>query len=158
MNPAHTGKQGGGGVCIALDSIQSTMLYPPTVDGRECFRSPGEHSREDFSVNSVHSLSQATSSPKLPHSPFDETTLHARDAPQRVLSNVLFRGVVTPGLGMKESRAFFVAFSHAAPDRPFPKTICPAQRRPPYLPMRFEHALEPCTKQPRGNQPERRKP
>ena len=27
---------------------------------------------------------------------------------RRALSDVLFRGVVTPGLGMKESRAFFV--------------------------------------------------
>ena len=79
--------------------------------------SAGDHSRP-LSFSSIKiPLSQAASSPNSLHS-FDETTSHARDAPRRVLSHVLFRGVVTPGLGMNESRAFFVA--NMSPPGSFP--------------------------------------
>ena len=69
----------------------------------------GDDQRPFLTFPFVIPLLQAVSSPNSLHS-FDETTSHARDAPRRVLSHVLFRGVVTPGLGMNESRAFFVDF------------------------------------------------
>lgn len=106
MQATRKGKRGGAGECIALDSVRSAVLYPSTVGGSGCFPPAGDHARHDFPVT-ANPLSQATSSPKLPHS-FDGTEVHARDAPRRVLSCVLFRGVVTPGLGIDEGRAFFV--------------------------------------------------
>ncbi len=89
------------------------LSYPPVAYFRHAVRrnplpSAGDHSGPVPFSSSIIPLSQAASSPNSLHS-FDETTSHARDAPRRVLSHVLFRGVVTPGLGMNESRAFFVA-------------------------------------------------
>lgn len=89
------------------------LSFPPVAYLRRAVRrnplpSAGDHIGPGSFSSIKNPLSQAASSPNLLHS-FDETTSHARDAPRRVLSHVLFRGVVTPGLGMNESRAFFVA-------------------------------------------------
>ena len=86
----------GEGVACSRRSVRRT--FPP----------PGGETRRPVSDFPTEiPLSQAASSPKLPHS-FDETETRARDAPRRGLSCVLFRGVVTPGLGIDESRALFV--------------------------------------------------
>lgn len=104
----------GNGFC--LDYASRAVPYSPGA-AREFF--PPGRRRNDrtgfFTCQHCISLSQATSSPKLPQS-FDGTEPHARDAPRRVLSRVLFRGVVTPGLDMKERRAFFCCINPATQD------------------------------------------
>lgn len=78
--------------------------------------SAGEHTGPVSAFSTANPLSQAASSPKLPQS-FDDAGLHARDAPWRVLSGVLFRGVVTLGLGMTKA-APFLSISNANPNPP----------------------------------------
>ena len=88
-----------GNAGIWLDRARRGVPYSGASGARSFPPSAGEHAREDLPSITANPLSQAASSPKLPHS-FDETETHARDAPRRVLSCVLFRGVVTPGLGI----------------------------------------------------------
>ena len=115
--PCSGGKDSAAHPRLRLASLLSSVHYCRGAVGMRSRPPFGDNQRPLLTLQFKIPLSQAASSPNSLHS-FDETTSHARDAPRRVLSHVLFRGVVTPGLGMNESRAFFVANTN--PPRSFP--------------------------------------
>ena len=104
------GRFSGAGGGFWLVSVGRGVAYWQRA-ARETFLPPAEeHTGPVSDFSTANPLSQAALNPKSLHF-FDETEPHARDALRRVFFHVLFRGVVTPGFGMNESRAFLTELS-----------------------------------------------
>lgn len=102
------GRFSGAGGGFWLVSGGGRVAYWRHAERRIPLPSAGEKYRPVSIHSTENPLPQAASSPNSLH--FVDETEHpqARDAPRRALSSVLFRGVVTPGLGMMKAAPFLL--------------------------------------------------